>query len=341
MDRSRPLKGIYDLQPPAKRAHVKGRDFITLADYDREDLTFILDTAADLKRELARGMPHEVLKGKSLGMLFGSPSTRTRVSFETAMTQLGGHAQFYSASDLQLANKETWVDTARAMDRYLDGIAIRLFHVGDYGESRRIIRTMADAARIPVINMLDDLEHPCQVLSDLLTVREKLQPVEGKKIVVSWAYSPRSKSAGVPQAWVLAASILGWDLTLAHPEGFDLDPEIMAQAEQFRRESGARLEIVGEMKEAARGAHIYYAKSWGSHTLSSDEVAAREQELRTWIVDDDLLDLGDHTIKFMHCLPADRNLEVADTVMEGKRSIVYDQLENRLHAQKALLSLLL
>ncbi len=328
-----------DLSLP-RRASLKGRDFITLADYDREDLYFLLDTAEELKRAQACGIPHRVLEGKSLGMLFGKPSTRTRISFETAMTQLGGHAQFYTAADLQLAHNETWIDTARAMDRYLDGIAIRLYNL-PYGESRRILTTMASAARIPVINMLDDSEHPCQVLADVLTVREKLRTFEGKKIVMSWAYSPREKSAGVPQGWVIAAAILGIHLTLAYPEGFDLDDDYMATAHRLADESGARIEIVHDMREAARDADIFYAKSWGSRTLDQEELAARDQELRQWIVTDELLDLGNKYVKFMHPLPADRNLEVTDAVMDGPRAIVYDQLENRLHAQKAVLALLL
>jgi ornithine carbamoyltransferase len=329
-----------DLTQP-RRASLKGRDLITLADYDREDLFFILDTAEELKRAQARGTHHRVLEGKSLGMLFGKPSTRTRISFETGMTQLGGHAQFYTADMLQLAHKETWVDTARAMDRYLDGIAIRLYNVEPYGESRRVLRTMADAAQIPVINMLDDGEHPCQVLSDVLTIREKLRSWEGKKIVVSWAYSPREKSPGVPQAWVIAASILGIDITLAYPEGFELHPGYMEKAQHFAERSNTEIRIVHDMKEAARDARIFYAKSWGSFCLSESDRKQRDGELRQWIVTDELLDLGDPRIEFMHCLPADRNLEVTDAVIDGERSIVYDQLENRLHAQKAVLALTL
>jgi len=324
-----------------RRSHFKGRDFITLADYDREDLYFLLDSAFDLKRELARGMPHPVLAGKSLGMLFGKPSTRTRISFETAMTQLGGHAQFYTTADLQLAHKETWVDTARAMDRYLDGISIRLYNVEPYGESRQVLTTMADAARIPVINMLDDGEHPCQVLADVMTVTEKLRKLDNKKIVMSWAYSPRAKSPGVPHGWLIAAAILGIDLTLAYPEGFDLAPDYMAQAKTFAADSGAKIEITHDIKEAARDAHIFYAKSWGSFSLTPEQVKERDNDLQQWIVNDELLDLGDKHVKFMHPLPADRNLEVTDAVMESKRAIVYDQMENRLHAQKAILSLLL
>jgi len=324
-----------------RRAGLKGRDFITLADYDRESLYMLLDTAAELKRAQGRGAPHRVLEGKSLGMLFGKASTRTRISFETGMTQLGGHAQFYTADMLQLSHKETWVDTARAMDRYLDGIAIRLYNVKPYGESRRILRTLADAARVPVINMLDDGEHPCQVLADVMTVLEKLRTFENKKIVMSWAYAPREKSAGVPQGWVMATAILGFNLTLVYPEDFDLDPDYMAKAEGFCQESGAKIEIEHDMKEAARDADIFYAKSWGSLTLSEDELKARDADLQQWIVTDDLLNLGRRTVKFMHPLPADRGLEVTDEVMDGPRAIVYDQLENRLHAQKAVLALTL
>jgi ornithine carbamoyltransferase len=329
-----------DLSLP-RRASLKGRDYITLADYDQEDLYFLLDTAEELKRAQAMAAAHRVLEGKSLGMLFGKPSTRTRISFETGMTQLGGHAQFYTADMLQLTNKETWVDTARAMDRYLDGIAIRLYNVEPYGESRRVLNTLADAARIPVINMLDDGEHPCQVLGDVLTIREKLRRFEDKKIVVSWAYSPRAKSPGVPHGWVLAASILGFDLTLAYPEGFDLDPEYMEKTRAFAEDSGAKIEIEHDMKEAARDAHIFYAKSWGTFSRSPEEIKERDRELQQWIVTDELLDRGAKTVKFMHCLPADRNLEVTDAVIDGGRSIVYDQLENRLHAQKAILALTL
>jgi ornithine carbamoyltransferase len=305
-----------------KRAHLQGRDFITLADYDREDLLFILETAEELKREQARGQQHYLLPGKSLGMLFGKPSTRTRISFETGMTQLGGHAQFYTADDLQLAHKESWVDTARAMDRYLDAIAIRMYNIKPYGESRHILTTMAEAARVPIINMLDDGEHPCQVLADVLTMREKLQTLANKKIVMSWAYSPRGKSPGVPHGWLLAAAILGFDLTLAD-------------------ESGSKIEVVHDLKQATREAHVLCAKSWESFVQTPEQVKEREQELKEWIVTDELLALGDKYIKFMHPLPADRNLEVTDSVMEGKHAIVYDQLENRLHAQKAVLALTL
>jgi ornithine carbamoyltransferase len=227
------------------------------------------------------------------------------------------------------------------MDRYLDGIAIRLYNVEPYGESRRVLRTMADAARVPVINMLDDEEHPCQVLSDVLTIREKLRSWEGKKIVVSWAYSPRDKSPGVPQAWIMAASILGIDITLAYPEGFELHPGYMEKASHFAARSNTEIRIVHDMREAARDARIFYAKSWGSFSLSDKERKQRDGELRQWIVTDELLDLGDPRIQFMHCLPADRNLEVTDAVIDGDRSIVYDQLENRLHAQKAVLALTL
>jgi ornithine carbamoyltransferase len=329
-----------DLSLP-RRAGLKGRDLITLADYDQETLYFLLETAQELKRAQARGAPHRVLEGKSLGMLFAKPSTRTRISFEAGMTQLGGHAQFYTADMLQLTNKETWVDTARTMDRYLDGIAIRLYNVEPYGESRRVLSTIASAARVPVINMLDDGEHPCQVLADVMTVFEKLRTLENKKIVLSWAYSMREKSPGVPNGWLMAASILGFDLTLAYPQDFDLDPEYVGKAKRFSAASGAKIEIVHDIKEAARDAHIFYCKSWGSLTLPWAEVQKRDKELRQWIVTDELLDLGVPTVKFMHPLPADRGLEVTDAVIDGPHAIVYDQLENRLHAQKAVLALTL
>ncbi len=323
------------------RANMKGRDFITLADFDQEELFFLLDTARELKRAQAMGIPYRVLEGKSLGMLFGKPSTRTRISFETGMTQLGGHAQFYTADMLQLSHQETWVDTARAMDRYLDGIALRFYNVEPYGESRRVLKTLADAANIPLINMLDDGEHPCQVLSDVLTMQEKLRSFENKKIVISWAYSPRAKSPGVAQGWLMAASIMGIDITLAHPQGFELAPEYTEQAQQFAKLSGAIIKVENDLNEAVRDAEIIYAKSWGSFHLKQSELEERDEELKQWIVNDELLDRGDKRIKYMHCLPANRGQEVTDAVIDGPRSIVYDQLENRLHAQKAVLALTL
>jgi ornithine carbamoyltransferase len=320
------------------------KDFISLADFSKEELELILETAFDLKRKLMRGEPHRLLEDKSLGMLFAQPSTRTRISFETAMTQLGGHAQFYTTETLQLAHKETWKDTARTMDRYIDGIAIRMYNIKGLGpwDTRDILRLIADNAEIPVINMLDDLEHPCQVISDVMTMREKLGDLKGKKIVMSWAYSERRKSPGVPHAMILAASILGFDLTLAYPVNYELDDYYLKKAQEFSGMSGAKIVHVHDLKEAAKGADIIYAKSWGSRKMTEDEDRKNRDRIKDdWIVNDEVMSLTAKNGKYMHCLPADRGQEVTDSVIDGDRSIVYDQLENRLHAQKAILALLM
>ena len=206
------------------RTDMRGKDFVTLMDYTGEEIQTILDVAFDLKRQNAMGAEHELLKNKTLGMIFAQPSTRTRVSFETGMTQLGGHAQYYSEDNMQRKNKETWEDTGLVLSRYLDALMVRLYDLEKYGMARDIMNEIRKATTIPVINGLDDKEHPCQCMGDIMTLQEKLGTGwKKKKIVMSWAYSDRVKSPGVPQAMLLACSLLGADLTLAYPKGYELD----------------------------------------------------------------------------------------------------------------------
>jgi ornithine carbamoyltransferase len=321
---------------------LRGRDFISLMDFTREELETILDVAFDLKRKAAMGVFPELLKGKTLGMLFAKPSTRTRVSFEAAMTQLGGHAQFYTPGDLQLAHKETMEDTARVLSRYIDGLVIRLYGLEKYGDARRILLSMAENATIPIINALDDKEHPCQIMADIMTMREKFGELRGKKIVMSWAYSERIKSAGVPQTMLVAAGLLGFDLTLAYPPKYDVDPDYLEFAKKASEKSGAKIEITHDIYEAAEDAHVIYAKSWGSFLMSKEEDAEyRKQFKEDWCISDKHFEKADPNAIFMHCLPADRGQEVTDELIDGPRSIVYDEAENRLHVQKAILTLLM
>ena len=325
------------------KTKMKGRDFVSLMEYSGEELQTILETAFDFKKMLARGQSHEVLKGKSLGMIFTKPSTRTRVSFETGMTQLGGHAQYYTEDTMQIAHKETWEDTGRILSRYLDGIMIRVYDLERYGMARQIVDTLAKSATVPVINGLDDKEHPCQVMGDVMTFIEKLGPDwRRKKIVMSWAYARRSKSPGVPQALLIAASLLGLDLTLAYPKKYDLDPEYMAFAEKAYRDSGGNLAVTNDIYDACKGADILYAKSWGSLTLTKEENAKYgEQFKKDWCINPSHFEKANRVSYYMHPLPADRGEEVTDDVIDGPRSVVYDQGENRLHVQKAILSLLM
>jgi len=321
---------------------LKGRDFISLMDFSKEELETMLSVAFWLKEQTSVGVFPELLKGKTLGMLFAKPSTRTRVSFEAGMTQLGGHAQFYSPEHLQLAHKETMEDTARVLSRYIDGIVIRLYGLKKYGDARKILLSMAENATIPIINALDDKEHPCQIMADIMTMREKFGDLKGKKIVMSWAYSERIKSAGVPQTMLIAAGLLGFDLTLAYPPKYDVDPDYLEFAREAARKSGAKIEITHDIYEAAEGAHVIYAKSWGSFQMTPEEDSEyRKQFKEDWCISDKHFEKADPNAVFMHCLPADRGLEVTNELIDGPRSIVYDEAENRLHIQKAILSLIM
>lgn len=325
------------------KTNIGGKHFVSMMDFTGEELETILETGFDFKRMLARGQDHELLKGKSLGMLFTKPSTRTRISFETGMTQLGGHAQYYTQETTQISHKESWEDTARIMSRYLDALMIRVYDLDKYGMARDIVATLAANATIPVINGLDDKEHPCQTMADLMTIREKLGPEwRRRKVVMSWAYAERVKSSGVAQSMLVAASLLGMDLTLAHPRGYELDEEYVSFARDAYERCGGKLEIFNDIYKACSGADVIYAKSWGSMTMDKEEDKAyREQFKDDWCIKPKHFELANKISYYMHPLPAARGEEVVDEVIDGPRSIVYDQGENRLHAQKAILSLLM
>ncbi len=323
---------------------MRGKDFVTLMDYTGEEIETILDVAFMFKAQNAIGQPHEVLKNKTLGMIFAQPSTRTRVSFETGMTQLGGHAQYYSEDNMQRKNKETWADTGMVLSRYLNALMVRLYDLEKYGMARDIMNEIRAATTVPVINGLDDKEHPCQCMGDLMVIREKLgTDWKKKKIVMSWAYSDRVKSPGVPQAMLLACSLLGADLTLAYPKGYELDDEYMAFANREFPKSGGQLSITNDPYEAATDADVIYAKSWGStHGMEKkDDQEYRKQFEEDWRISDKHFALAKPVSYYMHPLPAARGEEVTDEVIDGPHSIVFDQAENRLHAQKAVLALLM
>jgi len=321
--------------------NLKSRDFLALMDFTTEELETILQTAHDLKRKLARGEQHRLLEGKSVSMIFAAPSTRTRVSFETAMTQLGGHAQYLTPETMQLTNKETWVDTARVLDRYVDGIVMRMYNIERYGMARELLKVMANNAAIPMVNAADDMDHPCQVMADVLTLQEKHEHLRDKKIVMSWAYSDRLKTAAVPQSMTVASGLLGLKLTLAYPEGYDIDPTYLAFAKKAAEKTGGSIEVVRDLGQAVRNADVVYAKSWRSRVLNENEDKAHRAKFKDWMVTEELLSHGKTGTQYMHCAPIDRNKEVTDEVVDGPRSLVFDQAENRLHAQKAVLALIL
>jgi len=323
------------------KTKMKGKHFVSLLDYSREEIETILETGFDLKRKLARGEPHPLLGGKTLGMLFCNPSTRTRISFETGMTQLGGHAQYYAPEQLAMKHDETWEDTARVISRYVDGIMLRVYALPHYGMAREIMMKVANNSSVPVINGVDDKEHPCQVMADIMTIMEKLGPdFRCKKVVLVWVCSKRGRSPGIPHDLAIVAGSLGMNLTIAYPdERYHLDEEFMLPARERAKKYGGTIEIVHDFNKAIKDADILYAKGWGGIEMGVEEDLAYREKYRDWCLAKKHFDAANTNAMFMHALPVERNREAMDEVVDGPMSIVYDQAENRLHAQKGVMVL--
>ena len=295
------------------------RDFLAITDFSRSEIQALFDLAAKMKNGGYRETP---LAGKTLAMVFAKSSTRTRVSFEVGTTQLGGQALFLSSKDIQLGRGEPIPDTARVLSRYVNGIMIRTF---DHKE----VEELARWATIPVINGLTDLSHPCQVLADLFTVREALGGWENKRI--AWV----GDGNNMANSWLEAAEVLGFELRLACPEGFE------PSRDKFERAKKKAKVVVTEVpEEAAEGAHVVNTDVWASMGQEA-EAEARRNAFKGYTVDAELMKLADPKAIFLHCLPAHRGEEVTDAVIEGPQSRVFDEAENRLHVQKALLATLL
>ena len=292
------------------------RHFVAIPDHPREDLLGFLSLARQLKSGEVVGAP---LAGQSLAMIFRKSSTRTRVSFEVGMTQLGGHALFLASSASQMGRGETVADTAQVLSRYVDGIMIRTF---DHGE----VEEMAEHATIPVINGLTDLLHPCQVMADLQTVQEEFgEELEG--MTVAWF----GDGNNMANSWLNAARMFGLDLRLACPEGFDPNPEILALARE-----ATTVTLTRDPAEAADGAKVLTTDTWASMG-QEEEAREREKIFQPYQVTEALMEKGHSSAIFLHCLPAYRGKEVAAGVIDGPRSRVLDEAENRLHAQKAIM----
>ncbi len=295
------------------------RDFLAIPDLTRAEAIRVLDLARAMKAGEYAGRP---LEGKTLAMVFAKSSTRTRVSFEVAAWQLGGHALFLSARDIQLGRGEPIRDTARVLARYVDGIMIRTFDHADVEELARF-------ASVPVINGLTDLLHPCQVLADLMTVREAFGRLDDR--VVAWI----GDGNNMANSWLNAAALFGFELRLACPPGYDPDPAILARAG-----SATTVRLLRDVRDAARGAHVVTTDVWASMG-QEEEAETRRRAFAGFLVDDAVMGAAAADAIFLHCLPAHRGEEVTDAVIEGPRSRVWDEAENRLHVQKALLALLM
>ena len=319
---------------------LKGRDFLGLKDFSRDELEGILALAAEMKSDRDRT---RYLQDKNLGMLFTVASTRTRISFQVAARQLGGHAEHYVPTQLQMSNNESLVDTAEVMGRYLDGLVVRMYDMNSYGQGRESMQVIADHSRGPVVNALDDKEHPCQVMADVLTMREKLgEDFRRRKVVLAWAYAKRQKSPGVTHSMMAAAGVLGMNLTVAFPPGFEPDEEYTSFAREAARSSGGTIDFVNDLDEASEGADVIYAKSWKSlqsTTEQDQELRARHRE--AWRVSQSHFDHAAEGAIFMDCMPLIRGDEATPEVVDGPRSVRYDEAENRLHVQKAILASLL
>jgi N-acetylornithine carbamoyltransferase len=321
------------------QTNLRGRDLITLQEWTREEIDTVLDVAMDLKRMRALGQPHPYLRDKVLAMLFFYSSTRTRASFEAGMAQLGGHAQFIESRTTQIAHGDTPKEIGEILGRYNDGLAIRNV---DWGSGNQYIREVAAASRVPVLNMQCDLYHPHQSLADLLTIKEKKGDPRGRTIAISWAYAASyQKPISVPVDLSLLTSRYGMHVRLIHPPEFRLPTDVVDQAAENARRSGGSFELMDDFDAGMRGADIVYAKSWGALLTAKDDADGADiaKKYTDWITDERRIGYAAEDAIYMHPLPADRNIEVTDAVIDGPHSVVYDEAENRLHAQKAVMAL--
>lgn len=304
---------------------LKGKDLISLHDLTQAELMEILDVAMYLKDKQKKGLTHQILSGKTLGMIFTKSSTRTRVSFEVGMYQLGGNALFLSSQDIQLGRGETIADTARVLSRYLDGIMIRTYAHEDVLE-------LAKYADIPVINGLTDLLHPCQVLADLQTILEHKGTLQGLKI----AYIGDGNN--MTHSLMFGSAKVGMNISVATPAGYEPDAEIVRLATEDAKATGSKIEIVSDPREAVAGADIIYTDVWASMGQEAEH-AERLKKFEGYQINEELVKGAKEDFIFLHCLPAHRGEEVSAGVIDGPRSVIFDEAENRLHAQKAVLAL--
>ncbi|KIH76279.1 ornithine carbamoyltransferase [Geoalkalibacter ferrihydriticus] len=299
------------------------KDFLCLTDWSRDELEQIFGLTRELKAKQKRGEEHHLLKGKTLGMLFEKSSTRTRVSFEVGMFQLGGHALFLSSGNTQMGRGEPIKDTARCMARYVDGVMIRTF-------SQSVVEEFAACSSVPVVNGLTDLYHPCQVMADLFTVSE--HRANWRELNYCWI----GDGNNMANSWINAAAVFGFELRVATPDTYRPDGTVMERA----RKMGARISYTNSPREAARGAHVLNTDVWASMGQEAEQ-KEREIAFQGYQINTELLKTAAADCLVMHCLPAHRNEEITDEVIEGPHSIVFDEAENRLHVQKAILATLM
>jgi ornithine carbamoyltransferase len=330
------------------KERLRGRHLITLDDWSTQEIDAAIEISAELKRLRAMGQQTELLRNKTLFMIFFEQSTRTRNSMEAAMTQLGGHAHDLTPDKMQLSHGETPRDTAKVLSRMGEAIAIRNCF---YGTGNQYLNEIAAHADIPLISMQDDVYHPLQAAADLMTIKEHFRDLRGLRVVISWAYATsHAKPLSVPQSQILLFPRYGMDVVVAHPPEFPLQRAVVDRAQQRAQEGGGSLRFVQDMDEAVQGADIIFPKNWGGFAYLDpfeDTEASREamranlERNKGWILDRERYALAKPDTKIMHALPADRNNEITDELLDGPNSIIYDEAENRLHTAKGILTLLI
>ena len=328
-----------------------GRNLISELDWTREEYDLAMKVTDQLKGDYYSGRQHHTLEDKTFAMMFFSGSTRTRMSFETGMTQLGGHSQFLNPSTMRLSLEdkpgagETVKDTAKAMARFCDGIGIRLLDdsIDHYGLGDEVMQKFGEHAEVPVINMASDINHPCQSLTDIYTMHEKLQgDVKNKKIVITWAYTPWIRGRCSVQGTALISSLYGMDVVVANPPEFDLDPNVMQQCRDEASKSGGSFEISHDMDKALEGATVVFPRNWFTgkrYDIGKEEELKIAQKYQDWCYTADRQKKLCNPGYLLQCMPVDRGNEAEPAVCDNKLSWIYDQAENRLHTQKAIMTL--
>ncbi len=331
---------------------VTKRDFLSSAELSRNELEDMLELAARVKGK----RPGQVLAGKTLGLLFFDPSLRTRVSFDVAMGQLGGHTINLSRDDLYELEpteqavmdgraEEHVIDAARTLSRYVDALGVRtVTRTGSWAKDRQelLLRSYARHASVPVINLETCFEHPCQAVADVFTMRERLLSLKGRRLTLAWSMHPEPKPLGPTHSVLTLAAMMGMHVTLAHPLGFEVDDDVLARGKKLADEAGGSVQVVNDLHAAARGAEVLYVRSWGStkYWENAEREAMVKRSLADWRIDQSLMETTKDAL-LMHPLPVRRNVVATDEVLDGPRSAIYEQAANRTHVQKALLMRLL
>lgn len=304
--------------------NLKGRDFISLMDFSAQELSYLLDLASEIKAKTKSGVLEPVLKDKNLVLIFSKPSLRTRVSFETGMRQLGGNSLTLKQDEINLGVRETIADTARVLSRYADCVMIRTFAHGDVEE-------FAKYASVPTINGLTDDSHPCQIMADLLTIKEHFKKLKGLKLVYS------GDGNNVANSLLVGCALMGLDVTIACPKGYEPMEKYVEFAKNATLKTGSKVSIEHDPKKAVEGANIIYTDVWASMGQES-EANMRKEIFKSYQVNDELCSCASDDVIVLHCLPAHREEEITHSVLEKNAEVIFEQAENRMHAQKAIMA---